>query len=175
MNENEIEYVLKEDFENELEKLKENIKELQTGKADKKTLSKIREEISILNEKINEMKDDNKEYREALKELTNTVNKNNITNATIITTQKVNEEKLIEMKEDLHELVVQMSAFKTTMDNSFWNTFCRLYNQYKIIKIIVWILSLTFVVVLVSACMFYTSNAEYAQKFKNVYDFLKGL
>lgn len=168
-------YVTKEEFNLEIELLRDKINVLEKNKADKEIIAEIREQISILGTKITDMKETRLEFKEELDKLNLKIQDNNINNIKIQEQQQQNKQQLLEVKDTIKNLNINLVDLKSTLDNSLWNTFCRLYNKYKSVKIITLICIIVFVTLLISALFFYTSNADYSKKFKDLYTFFRGV
>ncbi|MCR3759139.1 hypothetical protein KYB31_09070 [Clostridium felsineum] len=160
-----VNYITKENFEKEIQKIKADIRELQEGKADKETLNKIKETIGILNEKLSDMKDDNKDFKEELQKLSDVINNSNIDTAEMKANQKNIDEKIVDLKADIGGIQEQFSGLskdiqviRNSLDNSLWNTYVRLYKDYKFIRICTRFLIAMFIIIMFSSCFFYVSN-----------------
>lgn len=203
---NDTDYVSKEEFkevEEEIDKLKKEVQELKENKVSNQEwqlkLNEINNNISLLDQRLNEKFDeislDRKEDKEMIKEmrdsmeqkineLFNTINNTNISNAKIEANQSNTVEKISDLKIDIQNvqinvqnnitnLATEIANIKYSIDNSLWNTFMRLFNKYKLVKIIAYFVVIMILFTIVSAFMYYMSNGIPWTNIKALIDFIK--
>jgi len=173
-----MEYVTQGQFKvalQNIDKIKEEIQRLKENKADKEVLQNIKQDIAVLTKSIEDMHSDRAEDKEAIKKLTdevkslsNIINGFNIDTVEMKVNQKNIDEKIVDLKSDISSLSADMQAIKSSLDNSLWNIFCKLYKQYMFVRVCTKFLIAMFIVIMFSSCFFYVSNGIPWDKIRSI-------
>ncbi|KHD34370.1 hypothetical protein NL50_17440 [Clostridium acetobutylicum] len=178
-------YVTREELDialQDIEKIKAKVNLLEEKKADAEVLQGIKSDIKLLNNSIESMKSDRTEDKEMIRELkeevrtlNDTINNSNIDTAEMKVNQKNIDEKIVDLKADIGEIQAQFSnlskdiqVIRNSLDNSLWNTYVRLYRDYKFIRVCTRFLIVMFIIIMFSSCFFYVSNGIPWDKIKTI-------
>lgn len=173
-----MEYVTQNEFKNainDIKNIKLKIASLEEKKADAKVLQGIKSDIKLLNNSIDSMKDDRaedkemiKDLREEVKSLSDLINNSNISTIEMKVNQKNIDEKIVDLKADINLLSAGMKDIQKSVDNSLWHIYCKLYKEYLFIRICTKILTVVFILIIFSSCLFYVTNGIPWDKLNNI-------
>lgn len=182
-----MDYVTKEQYRKDIEKLRIDIDNLKERKADREVLQGIKQDIAVLTEQINNMQADRKEDKETISELkdeikniSKLINDSALTSVEIKGNQKRSEEKLTDLKTDMGDMKANINSLsssveeiKSSINNTLPKNFIKKFQNDKYFKLIAIICMVFLILGILSTCSFFIQNGIPWDKLKTFFDIVR--